>query len=357
METEQAKGRIWNGYVCPGCRNVFRVAADFAGDEVMCPSCQETLRLPKKPGDAPPFSAPVQPTQPAPDARIDENQIHEDTAEPAWRTLLTSPGGRKKLSLALGIPLLLVAVVLMLLPADESPSAQASTKTNPSNPVAPASPESAGAPAPLPDTDASQIADLAPEVLENESLPEPPPPAIPREADPALVAETSEKPEAIEPAVQAPAAVDPEHGLVQAVPADSPVAQPPVEPPIMRNMTEDPSVMIHTVAKGDTLTKISDSYGVPISVIRQANALQNDTVQVGQQLRILGAVRQPPARPPAVETPVPQATRHHTVVRGDTLSRIARKYAADPKAIMRANGMKNDVVRLGAKLVIPPADP
>ena len=66
---------------------------------------------------------------------------------------------------------------------------------------------------------------------------------------------------------------------------------------------------------------------------------------------------QRPRQPPAAETTSPPDTRHHTVVRGDTLSRIARKYSVDPKAIMRANGMKNDVVRLGAKLVIPPADP
>jgi LysM repeat protein len=353
VETEQAKGRIWNGYVCPGCRNVFRVAADFAGDEVMCPSCQETLRLPKKPGDAPPFSAPAQPTQPAPDARIDENQIHENAAEPLWRNLLTSPGGRKKLSLALGIPLLLVAVVLMLLPADESPSAQASTSP-PSDPVAT---ESAEAPAPPPDTDASQIAYLAPEVLENEALPEPPPPAIPREADPALVAEVSDEPETIEPAVQVPAPVDPDHGLVQAIPADSPVAQPPVETPAATGATDDSPVTIHTVVRGDTLGKISSTYGVPIDVIREANQLKNDTVQVGQQLRVPGATLQAPAEPPVTESTSPPATRHHTVVRGDTLSRIARKYEVDAKAIMRANGMKNDIVRLGAKLVIPPADP
>ena len=50
------------------------------------------------------------------------------------------------------------------------------------------------------------------------------------------------------------------------------------------------------------------------------------------------------------------AVRHHKVVRGDTLSRISRKYGVPQDAIMRANGMKNDIVRLGAELVIPASE-
>jgi LysM repeat protein len=340
---------------------VFRVAADFSGDEVMCPSCQETLRLPKKPGDTPPFSAPLQATPPAPAPRTDETPAHVAADEPAWRKLVATPGGRKKLALALGLPLLLVAVVLMFLPANEPPGAETSSTPQAANPE---SPESPGTAAPLPETDAPQIADLTPEVHENVPAPEAPPPAVPGVTDPALLADVSDDPEAGDPVVQVPAPpIDPEHGLVDAIPATSPVAQPPVETPATPatpatpGEPDDSAVTVHTVVSGDTLGKISDSYGVSVDVIQQANDLRNDTVQVGQRLRIPGATPPAPAQPPVEETTSPPAARHHTVVRGDTLSRIARKYAVDPKAIMRANGMKNDVVRLGAKLVIPPADP
>lgn len=63
-----------------------------------------------------------------------------------------------------------------------------------------------------------------------------------------------------------------------------------------------------------------------------------------------------PAAPPvtAPTPPEPPKPRFHTVIKGDTLTRIARKYQADPRQIMKANGMKNDVVLLGRKLVIPP---
>jgi LysM repeat protein len=328
---------------------VFRVAADFAGDEVMCPSCQETLRLPKKPEDAPPQSFPVRLTPPAPAPPADENPTLGDAHEPVWRTLLGSPAGRRKLALALGAPLLLIAIVLMFLPADQTPVVQK-----------PASPPPAGQTespaAPPPETDAPPIADLSPEVLENETPPEPPP-AVPGEADPALLAEVPATPEPIAPVDPLPSPVDPEHGLVAAVPATPPVAKPPVETPVTPEVAAEPAVTIHHVVKGDTLTKISNIHRVSVDVIRQANQLKNDTVEVGQQLRIPGAAPQPPAPAPEVAKPVPAATRHHTVVRGDTLTRISRKYGVDAKAIMRANGMKNDIVRLGAKLVIPPAEP
>jgi hypothetical protein len=311
VEKEQAKGRVWNGYVCPGCRNVFRVAADFAGDEVMCPSCQETLRLPKKPGDAPPSSAPVELTPPAPAPRTDETQIQAAADQPAWRALFASPGGRKKLSLALGIPLLLVAVVLMFLPADETADSQSSPAPQPDQAVLTGSPETA---APQPGLEESQIAGLTPDVRETEALPEPPPPALPGEADPALLAKVADDPAASDP--QVPAPIDPEHGLVDALPAIPPVAPPPGEIPAPPG-------------------------------------------EADEQLPIPGATPPATAEPPAAaeESTSPPVTRHHTVVRGDTLSRIARKYDVDSKAIMRANGMKNDVVRLGAKLVIPPAGP
>ena len=44
----------------------------------------------------------------------------------------------------------------------------------------------------------------------------------------------------------------------------------------------------------------------------------------------------------------------HTVVKGDTLSGISKKYKVPGAAIKQANRMTNDVVVLGRKMVIPP---
>lgn len=47
------------------------------------------------------------------------------------------------------------------------------------------------------------------------------------------------------------------------------------------------------------------------------------------------------------------ASTSHTVVRGDTLGGIARRYGVSSAAIQQANGMTSDTVVLGRALVIP----
>ncbi|WP_411827476.1 LysM peptidoglycan-binding domain-containing protein [Luteolibacter sp. AS25] len=47
-----------------------------------------------------------------------------------------------------------------------------------------------------------------------------------------------------------------------------------------------PKPVTHTVRRGDTLTKLSRTYGVPISTIRSANNLKGDLIRIGQVLKI-----------------------------------------------------------------------
>jgi peptidoglycan endopeptidase LytE len=42
----------------------------------------------------------------------------------------------------------------------------------------------------------------------------------------------------------------------------------------------------HTVAKGDSLWKLSRKYGVPVSAIKAANGMTNDTIQLGKTIKI-----------------------------------------------------------------------
>lgn len=59
-----------------------------------------------------------------------------------------------------------------------------------------------------------------------------------------------------------------------------------------------------------------------------------------------------PSVPSAPSAPATIATTH-TVVKGDTLGGIARKYQVSIAAIKAANGMTNDIVVLGKTLKIP----
>ena len=57
---------------------------------------------------------------------------------------------------------------------------------------------------------------------------------------------------------------------------------------------------------------------------------------------------------PAAPTSIPSPTRiHHRVQPGDTLSTIAEKYDVSVQSIMRANNLRNDVIRIGDELIIP----
>lgn len=57
---------------------------------------------------------------------------------------------------------------------------------------------------------------------------------------------------------------------------------------------------------------------------------------------------------PPAPTPVPSPTRiRHRVQPGDTLSTIAEKYDVSVQSIMRANNLRNDVIRIGDELIIP----
>ena len=103
----------------------------------------------------------------------------------------------------------------------------------------------------------------------------------------------------------------------------------------------------HTVAKGDTLGGIARRYGVSTAAIKQANAMTSDTVVLGRKLVIPGASG------PAASAPRGTTGKTYTVVKGDTLSRIASRHGTTAEAIKQANGMKSDTVVLGSKLRIP----
>lgn len=57
---------------------------------------------------------------------------------------------------------------------------------------------------------------------------------------------------------------------------------------------------------------------------------------------------------PAYTSPAPAATQKvHTVVRGDSLWSIAKKYSVSIDSIKQANAMTRDIAVLGSKLKIP----
>lgn len=99
----------------------------------------------------------------------------------------------------------------------------------------------------------------------------------------------------------------------------------------------------HVVQRGDTLTRISNRYGVSVSAIRRSNNISGDLIQVGQRLSIPGS---------GASGGSPATTSYHIVGRGDTLSGIAIRYGVTVSQIKRDNALRGDVIRVGQKLAI-----
>lgn len=118
----------------------------------------------------------------------------------------------------------------------------------------------------------------------------------------------------------------------------------------------------YTVQKGDTLSKIAQNHQVTIQDIKSWNKLKNDMIYVAQKLEIsktstneAGKPSDPSTtKPTTPPTPPKQTTVSHTVVKGDTLSKIAKQYNVTLKDIKEWNGLTTDAIYIGQVLKLSP---
>jgi murein DD-endopeptidase MepM/ murein hydrolase activator NlpD len=125
-----------------------------------------------------------------------------------------------------------------------------------------------------------------------------------------------------------------------------------------------------TVAAGDTVDTIARRYGVPASVIMQANNIAAPaTIHPGQRLVIPRytpsrvAATPAPAPRPAATTSAPVAAVNpggnpgvHVVAAGDTLAKISHRYHKSVNDIAKANNVQpTATLNVGDRLIIPGA--
>jgi LysM repeat protein len=121
-----------------------------------------------------------------------------------------------------------------------------------------------------------------------------------------------------------------------------------------------PTLGIHVVQAGDTLSGIARLYGTTVDAIVEANDLGSAEAIIteGQELVIPSA---PPPVPTVEGTVAPASTpsstvgqRIHVVQQGETLSEIARMYGVTMDELAQANGLDNpNAISVGQALVIP----
>jgi LysM repeat protein len=116
----------------------------------------------------------------------------------------------------------------------------------------------------------------------------------------------------------------------------------------------------YKVVKGDTLYRIAIRLGTTVDALKKLNGLKNNDLKIGQVLKVPGT--QAPAPPPVVSQPVappkPQPLPEvrpisYTVVRGDTLFGISRRFGASMDAIISQNNLKTTALSIGQVLRIP----
>jgi len=112
----------------------------------------------------------------------------------------------------------------------------------------------------------------------------------------------------------------------------------------------------YVVKKGDSLWKISREFGISLNDLMVANGFnEGSTINVGQKLTIASDTSGSPPisdSQPQIST-APSSSEVYTVVRGDTLSRIARNFNTTVNDIKAANNLNSDIIQLGKKLLIP----
>lgn len=93
----------------------------------------------------------------------------------------------------------------------------------------------------------------------------------------------------------------------------------------------------YVVQMGDTLYGISKQFGITVEELKLENDLTNNTLMVGQILRI-----------PTLET-----TSLYVVKAGDTLYSIASRYGVIVSSLITLNDLKNTNLSIGQQLRIP----
>lgn len=123
--------------------------------------------------------------------------------------------------------------------------------------------------------------------------------------------------------------------------------------------------VIHTVASYQTLTTISQAYGVSIDTILALNGIQEEwPLQIGQKL-IISPGNFTPSPTPRPLTPIEKLTPasdgkyYHEILSGETLSWVAQLYEVNIFDLMTWNGLnESSIIQPGQKILLqvtPPA--
>lgn len=108
----------------------------------------------------------------------------------------------------------------------------------------------------------------------------------------------------------------------------------------LHDLTHKPGsdqISIYVVREGDTLSEIAQMFDVTVNTVKWGNDLTSNTLRAGQVLIIL-----------------PISGVKHTVVKGDKVETLAKKYKGDIEEILAYNNLKQgEALEVGSVIIIP----
>ncbi|WML55712.1 LysM peptidoglycan-binding domain-containing protein [Neobacillus sp. PS3-12] len=107
------------------------------------------------------------------------------------------------------------------------------------------------------------------------------------------------------------------------------------------------SASTYTVQKGDTLSAIASKYQTSVVDLKTLNNLASDLIRISQTLQIPDG-----AAAPSVQASAPAQVSTYTVVKGDTLSAIARRNNISLTELRQWNNLSGDLIIPGQQLKV-----
>ena len=115
----------------------------------------------------------------------------------------------------------------------------------------------------------------------------------------------------------------------------------------------------HKVRRGESLSVLAKRYGTTVSKIKRANHLRSSRIRVGQILKIPSKrcgryiYKKRSAKTKRRRTTKKNTGCWHTVKKGETLAKIAKRNRTTVSVLKRINGLKSSLIRPGQRIYLP----
>ena len=108
----------------------------------------------------------------------------------------------------------------------------------------------------------------------------------------------------------------------------------------------------YVVKKGDTLGKIASKYKVTVAQLKSWNSLKSNTIYVKQKLIVKKSTSTQAQSTNKVQENASTAVKTYKIVKGDTLTKIAKQHGTTVANIKKWNNLGSDSIRVNQVLIV-----